>query len=121
MALPVQESRFSWNSVGPCAYSPQALFLFPWGTNSENWCHFGRKKQWFSPAKMVSFVQGQLLPTTTVLDLVMNAPIQLQCIFSYTIQANSETEPHTPYTYQSKLIPGGSINLTVVDLKKYLR
>ncbi len=40
----------------------------------------------------------------------MRAPIQLQCIFSYTILANPEEEPHAPTTYQSKLVPGGSIN-----------
>ncbi len=39
----------------------------------------------------------------------MGAPIQLQCIFSYTILANPEVEPHAPNTYQSKLVPGGSI------------
>ena len=46
----------------------------------------------------------------TVLDLVMIAPIQLQCIFSYTILANPEVEPHAPNTHQSKLLPSGSIN-----------
>ncbi len=30
-----------------------------------------------------------------VLDLIMIAPIQLQCIFSYTILANPEVEPQT--------------------------
>ena len=40
----------------------------------------------------------------------MRAPIQLQCIFSYTILANPEVEPHAPDTYQSKLLPGVSIN-----------
>ena len=40
----------------------------------------------------------------------MIAPIQLQCIFSYTILANREVEPHAPDTYQSKLVPSGSIN-----------
>ncbi len=40
----------------------------------------------------------------------MRAPIQLQCIFSYAILANPEVEPHAPNTYQSKLVPGGSIN-----------
>ena len=40
----------------------------------------------------------------------MRAPIQLQCIFSYTILANPDVEPHAPNTYQSKLAPGGSIN-----------
>ena len=29
-----------------------------------------------------------------VLDLVMIAPIQLQCIFSYAILANPEVDPH---------------------------
>ena len=46
---------------------------------------------------------------TPVLDLVMMAPIQLQCIFSYANLANPEVEPHAPNTYQSKLIPSGSI------------
>ncbi len=46
----------------------------------------------------------------TVLDEVMRAPIQLQCIFSYTIVANPEVEPHAPNTYQSKLVPSGSID-----------
>ncbi len=40
----------------------------------------------------------------------MRAPIQLQCIFSYTILANPEVDPRAPNTYQSKLVPGGSIN-----------
>ena len=40
----------------------------------------------------------------------MIAPIQLQCIFYYTILANPDVEPHAPSTYQSKLVPGGSIN-----------
>ena len=44
----------------------------------------------------------------TVLDLVMRAPIQLHCIFSYTILANPEVEPHAPNTYESKPLPGGS-------------
>ena len=50
------------------------------------------------------------LANSPVLDLVMRAPIQLQCIFSYTILANPELEPHSPNTYQLKLGPGGSIN-----------
>ena len=29
----------------------------------------------------------------------MRAPIQLQCIFPYTILANPEVEPHAPNTY----------------------
>ncbi len=37
--------------------------------------------------------------TSTVLDEVMRASIQLQCIFSYTILANPEVEPHAPNTY----------------------
>ena len=44
----------------------------------------------------------------------MRAPIQLQCIFSYAILANPEVEPHAPNTYQSKLVPGGSIIATNV-------
>ena len=40
----------------------------------------------------------------------MIAPIQTQCIFSYTILADPELEPHAPSTYQSKLVIGGSIN-----------
>ncbi len=32
----------------------------------------------------------------------------LQCIFSYTMLANPEVEPHAPNTYQSKLVPSGS-------------
>ncbi len=40
----------------------------------------------------------------------MRAPIQLQCIFSYTILANPEVEAHAPNTYQSKLVLVGSIN-----------
>ena len=40
----------------------------------------------------------------------MIAPLQLQCIFLYTILANPEVEPHARNTYQSKLLPGGSIN-----------
>ena len=44
---------------------------------------------------------------TSVLNLIMIAPIQLRCTFSYT---NPESEPHAPNTYQSKLVPGGSIN-----------
>ncbi len=47
----------------------------------------------------------------TVLDLVMIAPIQLQCIFSCTNLANPEVEPHAPNTHQSKLVPGGSIKV----------
>ncbi len=39
----------------------------------------------------------------------MRPPIQLQCIFSYTILANPEVEAHALYTYQSNLVPGGSI------------
>ncbi len=39
----------------------------------------------------------------------MIAPIQLQCIFSYTILANPGMEPHAPNTYQSKLVPGDYI------------
>ncbi len=50
------------------------------------------------------------LHPSPVLDLVMIAPIQLQCIFSHTILANPELEPHAPNTYQSKLVPSGSIN-----------
>ncbi len=46
----------------------------------------------------------------TVLDEVTRAPIQLQCIFSYTILANPEVEPHAPNTYQSKLVPSDSSN-----------
>ncbi len=46
----------------------------------------------------------------TVLDEVMRAPIQLQCIFSYTILANRKVEPHAPNTYQSKLVPSDSID-----------
>ncbi len=30
--------------------------------------------------------------------------------FSHTILANPKVEPHTPNKYQSKLVPGGSIN-----------
>ena len=45
-----------------------------------------------------------------VLDLVMIAPIQLQCIFSCTILANQELEPHVPNAYQSKLVPSGFMN-----------
>ncbi len=52
--------------------------------------------------------------TITVWDLVMIAPIQLQCIFSYTILTNPEVEPHAPNTYQSKWAPVGSINATNV-------
>ena len=37
-----------------------------------------------------------------VLNLVMIAPIQLQCIFSFIILANPEVESHAPNTYQSK-------------------
>ena len=48
-----------------------------------------------------------ILPS--VLVLVMIAPIQLQCTFSYTILANPKLEPHAPDTYQSKLVPGDSI------------
>ena len=40
----------------------------------------------------------------------MRAPIQLQWIFSYAILAYPEVEPHAHNTYQSKLVPGGSIN-----------
>ncbi len=40
------------------------------------------------------------------LNLVMISPIQIQCIFSCTILANPEVEPHAPYTYQSTLVPG---------------
>ncbi len=39
----------------------------------------------------------------------MRAPIQLQYIFSYTILANPEVEPHAPNTYQWKLVPSDSI------------
>ncbi len=41
--------------------------------------------------------------------MVMRAPIQLQCIFSYTVLANPELEPHAPNTcntYQLKQVPG---------------
>ncbi len=41
----------------------------------------------------------------------MTAPIQLQCIFSYTILGNPVLEPHAPNTYQSKLVPGDSIHV----------
>ncbi len=34
----------------------------------------------------------------TLFDLVMIAPILLQCIFSYTILANPEVEPHALHT-----------------------
>ncbi len=52
----------------------------------------------------------------TVLDLAMIAPIPVQCIFfSYTIQADPEVEPHAPNTYQSILVPGGSINSNKCD------
>ncbi len=37
----------------------------------------------------------------------MRAPKKLQYIF---ILANPEVEPHAPNAYQSKLVPGGSIN-----------
>ena len=47
---------------------------------------------------------------SSVLDEVMRAPIQLQCMFSYTILANPKVEPHAPNTYQSKLVPSDSIN-----------
>ena len=40
--------------------------------------------------------------TITVLDEVMRAPIQLQCILSYTILANLEMEPHAPNTFSLK-------------------
>ena len=40
----------------------------------------------------------------------MIAPIQLQCIFSYTILANPEMKPDAPNTYQSGLVPSCSIN-----------
>ncbi len=40
----------------------------------------------------------------------MIAPIQLQGIFSDTILANLELEPHVPNAYQSKLVPDSSIN-----------
>ncbi len=46
----------------------------------------------------------------TALDLVMIAARQLQCIFPIPILINPEVEPHAPNTYQSKLVPGGSIN-----------
>ncbi len=55
-------------------------------------------------------------PYSSVLDLIMIAPTQLQivqCIFSYTcilFLANLEGEPHAPNTYQSKLVPSGSTN-----------
>ncbi len=49
---------------------------------------------------------------STVLDLAMKVPIQLQCIFSYTILVNPEEEPHAPNTYQSELVPGGFINVS---------
>ncbi len=48
--------------------------------------------------------------STSVSDEVMRAPIQLQCIFSYTILANPEVEPHAPNIYQSNLVPSDSIN-----------
>ncbi len=35
----------------------------------------------------------------SVLDLVMIAPIQLQCIVSYFILVSTEVEPHAPNTY----------------------
>ncbi len=40
----------------------------------------------------------------------MRAPLQLQCLFSYTILAIPEVEPHAPHTYQSKPVPCVSIN-----------
>ncbi len=49
----------------------------------------------------------------SVLNLIMIAlihPILLQCISSYTILANPELGPQAPNTYQSELVPGGSIN-----------
>ncbi len=36
----------------------------------------------------------------------MRAAIQLQCIFSYTILANPEMEPHAPNTYPNFLVIG---------------
>ena len=50
----------------------------------------------------------------------MIALIQLQCIFSYTIQTNPELEPHAPTTYQSKLVPGDSINKCEFGVLQYL-
>ncbi len=49
-----------------------------------------------------------ILPTVEV----MRAPIQLRCMFSYTILANPEVEPHAPNTYQSILVPSDSFNST---------
>ncbi len=51
----------------------------------------------------------------TVIDLVMIALIQLQ---SYTTLANPKVGPHAPYTYQSKLVPGGSININKCEGSK---
>ena len=50
---------------------------------------------------MTLITLGQL--TNSVLDLVMIAPIHLQCIFSYTILANPTVESHAP-TQQHLLI-----------------
>ncbi len=58
-------------------------------------------------------IVSQLYPfhiLSTVLDLVMIAPIQLQCILSYTVLSNPELEPHVRNTYQSKLVPCCFIN-----------
>ncbi len=54
--------------------------------------------------------QSHLNILITVLDEVIRAPIELKCIFSYTILANPEVEPHAPNTYQSNLVPSNSIN-----------
>ena len=53
------------------------------------------------------FVSNEDGSFSSVFDLVMMCPMQVQCIFSYTILANPEVEPHM---YQSKLVPGSSIN-----------
>ncbi len=56
---------------------------------------------------IISYIK---LTITPVLGEVMRAPIQLQWLFSCTILANPEVEPHATYTYQSKLVPSDSIN-----------
>ena len=48
-------------------------------------------------------LESMMVSSIAVLDLVMRAPIQLQCIFPYTILANPEVEPHAPNIYHAKM------------------
>ena len=60
-------------------------------------------------AELKSQSPVKVIVNISFLNLVMISPIQIQCTFSCTILANPEVEPHASYTYQSTLLPCGSI------------